>query len=180
MNIYAIRCNEYLKIGISKNPRARLKSLQTSSPYELTMEKTYIVKDAKIAESLVHMKLKDYHERGEWFKVSIDLVDKAVSEINAMDEDSLEYHEKTMLKKGKAVSSSRRIKYLKKSIRKENEKGEVEITYGMLKGFMTKGMGLPRWKADLLGVRYPLKRGWFGKTIGKTISIDTYNILNGA
>lgn len=56
------------KIGYSENPRKRLKSLKTSSPYPLILAG---IKDGSIAdEKLLHDKFSQYFIQGEWFVFS--------------------------------------------------------------------------------------------------------------
>jgi len=177
--IYIIQCNEYYKVGISKSPRSRLKQLQTSNPYELKLKRTYKLPSPKTSEALIHMMLKEYHVRGEWFNTELDVINSVIESLSDLDSEGIKYAEKQMAKKGDSIISNRRQKYLKRSIKAENERGEIELDCKMIKSFMTKGVGLPKWKANILGVKYPLKRGWFKKIIGKTISNNNYNILMG-
>ena len=46
----------------------------------------------------------------------------------------------------------------------------LRITDKLLSTILTKGCGLPRRKALLLGLKYPPKRGWKKKVIGREIS----------
>lgn len=62
------------KVGISKNPKKRLKSLQTGSPYPLTIHsltETCITK-TKLLETVIHRHLKHYRTNGEWFNVPLE------------------------------------------------------------------------------------------------------------
>jgi len=56
-----------LKIGRSKNPKQRLKQLQTGSPYKLKL--ILIVEGKGNIEKNLHERLKRYRQRrnGEWF-----------------------------------------------------------------------------------------------------------------
>ena len=56
-----------IKIGISKNPKSRLRQLQTGSPYELKL--LTIVNGRGDLEKPLHESLKPYKQscKGEWF-----------------------------------------------------------------------------------------------------------------
>jgi DNA-binding XRE family transcriptional regulator len=75
MCVYVIKSDAGpIKIGISSNPENRLKSLQGSSPYTLTI---YFVKavNGGVAESIerqAHDSLAKNRLRGEWFNVAAD------------------------------------------------------------------------------------------------------------
>lgn len=63
---YAVLCGKYVKIGISCNPIRRAYTIQTYNPHEVKLVGVCHDKD----ESFHHKKLKNYHVRGEWYKVS--------------------------------------------------------------------------------------------------------------
>ena len=54
---------------------------------------------------------------------------------------------------------------------------EIKVDANMLSRYMTGGAGMPGWKASILGVKLPLKRGWKKKIIGRVISKDTHRLL---
>ena len=56
-------------------------------------------------------------------------------------------------------------------IRESDSSGDIEITESIMKSMMTAGIGLPKYKADQLGIKYPLRKGWFKNMIGKKIPI---------
>ena len=75
-------CKTMIKIGISINPKARLKKLLTEQPFESKLIKTFEFKDFPSAfefEQEIHKKLKDYKVglngfdgATEWFYVSTE------------------------------------------------------------------------------------------------------------
>jgi hypothetical protein len=68
--IYVIKCNEYYKIGSSRDGvEKRLNGMQTGNPYELLIVAKYCVTDYLQAEALLHKYFKDKRVRGEWFKL---------------------------------------------------------------------------------------------------------------
>jgi len=72
---------KYAKIGRSKNPQARLKMLQTGFPVPLRLW-GFCNHVSPFTEREVHQKLKDFKEKGEWFRVS-DEVNQTISQIRS-------------------------------------------------------------------------------------------------
>jgi len=72
--IYFIGCPgaKEVKIGRSKNPGQRLKTLQTSSPEKLYLYGYFLEKD-DITEKNVHHKFKHLRKTGEWFLYNDEL-----------------------------------------------------------------------------------------------------------
>lgn len=65
--------NPPYKVGISKNPKLRLKNLQTGHPRPL---KIHSVKEtdgfkAKLLETIIHKNINQYKTNGEWFDVDL-------------------------------------------------------------------------------------------------------------
>lgn len=60
-----------VKIGISKDPEARLRSLQTGSDATLTIMDTF--PGNKWCEASLHDEFKALHVRGEWFRFGPEL-----------------------------------------------------------------------------------------------------------
>jgi len=58
------------KIGISNAPRKRLQTLNTSSPFELTIVHKFVADPALEAEAQLHLRYQSNHKKGEWFKLS--------------------------------------------------------------------------------------------------------------
>ena len=74
MNVYVISVptKDRCKIGITRNLKSRLSSLQTGSPWRLTVEHLVATGCEKIARSVehsAHRKLADKALIGEWFNV---------------------------------------------------------------------------------------------------------------
>ena len=61
------------KVGISKDPQRRLKSLQTGYPFPLQVlyTKTTKICKTKLLEQVIHRHLKMHKTHGEWFDVSL-------------------------------------------------------------------------------------------------------------
>lgn len=74
--IYIISNGEAFKVGFSKDPKRRVKQLQTGNPKKL--ELMYFVEievaPVKILEDIVHRYLKFNHLTGEWFKADFEKI----------------------------------------------------------------------------------------------------------
>ena len=67
--VYLIWANgtTYFKVGFSKFPTKRLKSLQTLCPLELVLQGT--IRGTKTDEKNIHHRLRNYRVHGEWFEL---------------------------------------------------------------------------------------------------------------
>lgn len=77
--LYGISDGEMIKLGMSYNPKSRIKELQTSNPKDLRMVWSYYtgkcVQTARNLENKLHRRCKKYRVRGEWFSIDcFDLV----------------------------------------------------------------------------------------------------------
>lgn len=94
----------WVKIGKSINPKNRLKTFQTSSPFR-DYELVYSIKtnDMTNLEYYIHLHLKDkdhYHENGEWFKITKE---------NAIDTlKGFAYGEKMILRKNENKNKNKK------------------------------------------------------------------------
>lgn len=61
------------KVGISKNPERRLKSLQTAFPYKLKLhvKKSTEIAKVKLLETIIHRNINNYRTNGEWFDIDL-------------------------------------------------------------------------------------------------------------
>ena len=61
------------KIGISRDPNQRLRSLQTGHPYPLQIHslKQTDITETKYLEKMIHNNLKFYKTKGEWFQIEL-------------------------------------------------------------------------------------------------------------
>jgi hypothetical protein len=66
MTVYFIRCGEMVKIGVSDNPKARLRNIQTCNPAPAEIVKTELGGPGR--EQALHRRFWRQHERGEWFR----------------------------------------------------------------------------------------------------------------
>jgi hypothetical protein len=76
--------SEYLKIGIAHKPYDRMTSAQTSNPRQLVFSGLWSLggSDTYMAvEKALHKALCPFHERGEWFSVSVQMIEKHLGQV---------------------------------------------------------------------------------------------------
>ena len=61
--------NEFVKIGHTDNPLARVATLQVGNPNELRLWVSF--PGGKEEEEIFHKFFKDFHVRGEWFRLNL-------------------------------------------------------------------------------------------------------------
>lgn len=86
-NVYVISNGKYYKIGIAKDMKARLATLQTGNCDQLTVVAYCEVADKQAAyalESRVHTCLAKHKIRGEWFSCFLDDILKTIRTTNAV------------------------------------------------------------------------------------------------
>lgn len=71
--IQLINQDMYIKIGTTTNPHARLDSLRTSTPYNITL--LGLMKGERQEEHELHQKFESYRATREWFYPSPAIVD---------------------------------------------------------------------------------------------------------
>lgn len=74
MFVYVMKCEQYIKIGISDSPEKRLKNMATGNPFEITIEALSFINGKRAAygiEHELHKKFREFHVTGEWFHDSI-------------------------------------------------------------------------------------------------------------
>lgn len=63
----------YYKVGVSLDPRDRLKSYQTSSPFQdFKLEGWYFSYNARSVEKEIHSRLERFRTNGEWFELDLE------------------------------------------------------------------------------------------------------------
>ena len=71
-HLYVVTCGPYMKIGCSNNPENRIKSLQASCPFPISL--FTIWKDKGHLKQSWHEKLKSLHHSGEWYKIDFNIL----------------------------------------------------------------------------------------------------------
>lgn len=70
--VYLIRGNDgRYKIGITKNPKQRIRQLQTGNSDDLTIIETYQSENAFKIETALHNRFSHVRQSGEWFDLSV-------------------------------------------------------------------------------------------------------------
>ena len=68
-----------IKIGVSDNPKRRIKDIQTSNPLPVHLIRTFEAgKDAYVHEGYFHKLYKEFKTGGEWFEFSNDYFEEKV------------------------------------------------------------------------------------------------------
>lgn len=81
MYLIKLEGTDVYKIGFSKNPKNRIKGLQTANHYELVLVESYLSARANILEKTLHRRFNsckvdenEYKLKGEFFKLDNDTV----------------------------------------------------------------------------------------------------------
>ena len=78
--LYAVRCADYVKIGLAADVQRRIKDFECASPFDVSLVARSRVRADKagMAERMAHERLADAHHRGEWFRTDPQTAKKAV------------------------------------------------------------------------------------------------------
>lgn len=147
--IYAISNGDQIKLGMSNDVSKRLKGLQTSSPRDLLVLWKYYVSDtskgAIAAEKKLHKACKEYRIRGEWFESGCMSIVKSFS-----------------------------IKKKTKLTHKINKEDDLfTITSQWISDCSTGKGGWTKKQLNVLGLSWPVTKGWKKTLIGKSIDLET-------
>lgn len=71
--IYVLRCGDYVKIGLSRTPAKRLRSLECSNPYPMSLLAQ--IPGDRDDERALHHHFKHLHHRLEWFRWSDEILE---------------------------------------------------------------------------------------------------------
>jgi len=90
--VYLIRAQEngMYKIGVSKDPKVRIKQLQTGSNEDLVIIESFLSKYPHKVETSLHNKFAPTKKRGEWFSLGIEEEVEFISECMKI-EKNIEY-----------------------------------------------------------------------------------------
>ena len=73
--IYIIQSGEYTKVGIARMVGHRLSGLQVGNPIEIQLLASWESNKAELEEHRIHHHLRQWHVRGEWFKLPYDVLE---------------------------------------------------------------------------------------------------------
>ena len=86
-SVYLIRGNDgRYKIGIARNPKKRIRQLQTGNSDKLTLIETYQSENAFKIETALHNRFSYVRQEGEWFDLSITEESKFIEICKSIDE----------------------------------------------------------------------------------------------
>jgi len=162
--IYIMTAGPYLKVGVAFDPNKRLLELQTGNPFDMKVALSMHTKgNAYDAEAAVHNKLSAFNTRGEWFDCSFEIAKRAV--LSVADKNN----------KGTPRGS---IRIAKSEIQAATKNGfGVELDLEKINSILSGGVGLKKEQAILLGMGYPIKRGWKKRLRGKRVPAITWKRL---
>lgn len=84
--VYLIRGNDSnYKIGIAKNPKQRLKQLQTGNSDRLQLVETFQTENASKIESALHYAFAHARNEGEWFDLSMEIESQFIERCKQID-----------------------------------------------------------------------------------------------
>lgn len=87
--VYLIKATKtnFYKMGMSKDPYKRLQSLQTGTPFELTILYRVFTFDCVALEKALHEYYQGYWLRGEWFDLPKSEVDNFIGVASTLDQE---------------------------------------------------------------------------------------------
>ena len=85
MFLYFVKCNKYVKIGITNDVEKRIKTLQTGNAENLELIRLIEIpdEDAYKIENAIHNRLKEYRVKNEWFEL------KSIGDILKMSDNEI-------------------------------------------------------------------------------------------
>lgn len=122
--VYVLRCgSDHYKVGVAKDVKKRVQSLQTSNPNKIDIVSTRLVGEANKLEKIIHDFLSDHRLGGgtEWFKLSSNQVIEILIRINQIPEvaglpELITEHEKLVKYELKIKDIDRNMKLIAKYI----------------------------------------------------------------
>jgi hypothetical protein len=84
------------KVGVSKNPNKRIKSMETGNPDDLIILYVYNSKKSYVIEKTLHRLYQQYHVKLEWFSLPTNEVENFLINCKKID-DNLKYLEENKI-----------------------------------------------------------------------------------
>lgn len=73
--VYVMWCEGFVKIGMSRSsPIHRLDAVQIANPFPVELLGVIESDDAPILETELHIRFRQFHVRGEWFKIPDEIL----------------------------------------------------------------------------------------------------------
>jgi len=185
-SIYVIQCMDYYKIGYSKHPKQRMSDMQVGNPFTLKIVYEQKVKNFKLAESVTHQNLSHKQIRGEWFNCELQEIISVIRLVCSKSTTDLRGDQVDMIKKGIEPIKIDERNRLKKKVLKErkrfqlaqmmvnSDRSYVELDKHVITTMLSSGVGLCSETARILGLTYPLSKGWKQTLHGKKIPKADY------
>ncbi len=85
--VYFVKCEQYVKIGYTSNMKNRYKAYVTENPFPTQI--LHVIKGGLKIEKEIHVKMKDYLHRGEWFHYNI-VTQRMIKQIVKESVDNIE------------------------------------------------------------------------------------------
>jgi hypothetical protein len=86
-SVYLIRGNDgRYKIGIAKDPKQRIRQLQTGNPDSMKLIEIYQSENAFKIETALHNRFSHVRQSGEWFDLSVTEEVKFIEMCRSIDE----------------------------------------------------------------------------------------------
>jgi hypothetical protein len=84
--VYIVKCESYIKVGVSDKPFSRISTMETGNPFDLELVALLFVngkRQAYATEHNIHKKFANDRVKGEWFNDSIldDVLEMMVTPI---------------------------------------------------------------------------------------------------
>ena len=109
--VYVLSAGEYVKIGVSAEPKKRVKEIQTGCPLPVKLEATIETGLPLETEVLVHEELKDCRACGEWFRLETAIAIETVERISGIIASTFRGQQKAVRLLGKYKKfQTRRLK----------------------------------------------------------------------
>ena len=121
------------------------------------------------------------HSDESWLRATARALDKFWSQMDEAGKRKPK-EKKDQFHGPKLSSGEKRRRQLENRRKRKDEhdrvvNGKIQIRNDHIDKILTGGHGLPRWKAELLNLDYPLRRGWRKKLIGKFMTPELYDKL---
>jgi hypothetical protein len=94
-HVYVMRCERFVKVGITSNLKKRLAGLQGENPFPVILASKFLLDDrryAYLAEQRCHKVMREYRVFGEWFDVPFEVARPVVASVVAAARTLLTRH----------------------------------------------------------------------------------------
>lgn len=83
-SVYLIKCNDFIKIGITKrSPGRRMSSMQVGLPFDLELVCSFKVNNYEEIEKELHAQYAEKHKRGEWYRLEANDIEQIKAKLKA-------------------------------------------------------------------------------------------------